>query len=248
LAASRPPFGLSRTMTQPFVHGVTVTISDNGAQPISVASTSVIGLIGTAPNADPTVFPLNTPVLVAGSQLKAASLTALSTGTDNGTLPDAVASIFSQSLAVIVVIRVAEGPTGYADPETLANILGGVNATNGQFEGMQGFLASQSITGVKPRILIAPGFTHQVSETGVDEIAFTPGAGYANGTYPLTITDSVGGTGSGAAATATIVGGVVASIAISNPGNGYGAPTATLPASAGVPTTAATFTLTVGVV
>jgi hypothetical protein len=97
-------------------------------------------------------FPLNTPVLVAGSRVAAAKL-----GTA-GTLPDAMDSIFDQAGAVVVVVRVA---AGVDDAATTANIVGGVNATTGKYEGMQAFLGAESVCGYAPRILIAPGFTHQ---------------------------------------------------------------------------------------
>jgi len=97
-------------------------------------------------------FPLNTPVLVAGSRREAAKL-----GT-TGTLPDAMDSIFDQAGAVVVVVRVAPGANETA---TLANIVGGVNATTGEFEGVQCFLGAESKLGVTPRILLAPGWTHQ---------------------------------------------------------------------------------------
>lgn len=97
-------------------------------------------------------FPLNTPVLVAGSRVDAAKLGL------TGTLPDAIDSIFDQAGAVIVVVRVA---AGVDDAATTANIVGGVNSTTGKYEGMQAFLGAESVVGVAPRILIAPGFTHQ---------------------------------------------------------------------------------------
>lgn len=97
-------------------------------------------------------FPLNTPVLVAGSRVDAAKLGL------TGTLPDAIDSIFDQAGAVIVVVRVTKGVD---DAATTANIVGGVNATTGKYEGMQAFLGAESVVGVAPRILIAPGFTHQ---------------------------------------------------------------------------------------
>ncbi|WP_375705540.1 phage tail sheath family protein, partial [Bartonella sp. AA86SXKL] len=43
---------------------------------------------------------------------------------------------------------------------TLTNILGGVNA-NGAYEGVHALIGAGSIVGQTPRILIAPGFTHQ---------------------------------------------------------------------------------------
>lgn len=97
-------------------------------------------------------FPLDTPVLVAGSRQHAAQL-----GTA-GTLPPALDSIFDQCGAVVVVVRVAED----ADPEDqLANVLGGVNGVTGKYEGVHCFLGAESALGFPPKILIAPGFTHQ---------------------------------------------------------------------------------------
>lgn len=97
-------------------------------------------------------FPLNTPTLVAGSRLEAAKLGAA------GTLPPAMDSIFDQAGAVVIVVRIEEGAT---DQETLANVLGGVDAVTGKYEGVHAFLAAESALGYGPRILIAPGFTHQ---------------------------------------------------------------------------------------
>ena len=66
------------------------------------------------------------------------------------------------------------------------------------------------------------------------------GTGYTDGSYSL---DFTGGGGTGAAATATIVGGIVTSVQVTNTGSGYtGNPTATLPVGAGTPLTPATIT------
>ncbi len=101
-------------------------------------------------------FPLNTPVLVAGSRQEAARLG------PTGTLPAAMDSIFDQAGAVVVVVRVEEGED---DAETLANVLGGVNAGTGAYEGVHAFLAAESALGFQPRILIAPGFTQTRTST-----------------------------------------------------------------------------------
>lgn len=146
-------------MAETFLHGVEVLEIDAGPRPIQTVRSSVIGLIGTAPNADATAFPLNTPVMIAGSRIEAAKLDTVGTGL--GTLPGAMDSIFDQAGAVVVVVRVEEGATEAA---TLANIIGGVNATNGEYEGVHAFLGAESKLGVSPRILIAPGFTHQRPE------------------------------------------------------------------------------------
>jgi phage tail sheath protein FI len=139
-----------------FLHGVEVLEVESGTRPISVVNTSVIGIVGTAPDADPLVFPLNTPVLVAGSRTEAAKLDTVGTGL--GTLPAALDGIFDQIGAVVIVVRVEEGAD---EAETLANVIGGVNATDGTFEGVHALAGAESVVGFAPRILSAPGFTHQ---------------------------------------------------------------------------------------
>jgi phage tail sheath protein FI len=144
-------------MSETFLHGVEVLEIDAGPRPIQTVRSAVIGLIGTAPRADATAFPLNTPVLIAGSRRDAALLLA-NTGISDGSLPSAIDSIFDQAGAVIIVVRVAEEDT---EASTMANIIGGVNVGTGDYEGVQAFLGAESKLGFCPRILIAPGFTHQ---------------------------------------------------------------------------------------
>ena len=143
-------------MPATFLHGVEVIEIDAGPRPIQSVKSSVIGIVGTAPDADATAFPLNTPVLVAGSRKEAALLD--TTGNGNGTLPAAMDGIFDQIGAVVVVVRVDQGLT---ETETLANVVGGVNAINGNLEGVHALVGAESVVGYSPRILIAPGFTHQ---------------------------------------------------------------------------------------
>lgn len=183
-------------MAETFLHGIEVIDIDAGPRPISTVRSSVIGLIGTAPDADATAFPLNTPVLIAGSRREAANLDLIGDGA--GTLPAAVDSIFDQCGAVIIVVRVEEGAD---DAETLANILGGVNAGTGQYEGVHAFLGAASVVGFSPRILIAPGFTHERVEGGVTAVTLSnQGSGYA---IAPTVTLS-GGAGAGATAEAVL--------------------------------------------
>jgi phage tail sheath protein FI len=139
-----------------FLHGVEVIEIDAGPRPIQTVKSSVIGIVGTAPDADAEAFPYNTPVLVAGSRREAAGLDTV--GESNGTLPRALDGIFDQIGAVVIVVRVEEGQD---ETETLANVIGGVNAANGNFEGVHALAGAESVVGFSPRILIAPGFTHQ---------------------------------------------------------------------------------------
>lgn len=135
-------------MTTSFLHGPEVLEITSGVRPIRTVTSAVIGLAGTAPNADVSVFPLNTPVLISGSRTKAAKL-----GT-TGSLPSAIDGIFDQIGATIVVVRVDAGAD---DDATITNLVG--SATG--FTGVHGFMAAESVCGVIPKVLIATGFTHQ---------------------------------------------------------------------------------------
>jgi phage tail sheath protein FI len=234
-------------MTDTFLHGAEVVNGGTSANPVTTVATSIIGIVGTAPNADPNVFPLNTPVLIPGSAAMAAKLdttvTDLTSG--KGSLPDAVDSILKQAGAVIIVVRVAQVNNLDSDPGTVANVIGGVDSNTGQYLGMQAFLAAQSITGFTPRILIAPGFTQTRVTGGVIAVNITAaGSGYTDGTYNLVATGGTGG--SGVVATATVTGGKVVSTAIPSSGSAYtAAPSFALPAGAGAGT-GATFSATIG--
>ncbi|MCA8880395.1 MAG: phage tail sheath subtilisin-like domain-containing protein [Rhodobacteraceae bacterium] len=98
-------------------------------------------------------FPLDTPVLIAGSRTEAAGLGA------TGTLPAAIDAIFDQAGARIVVVRVAEGADAAG---TLANVIGGIDGS-GNNTGLQAFLDARAKVKVRPRILIAPGFSENVA-------------------------------------------------------------------------------------
>lgn len=218
-----------------FMHGVEVIEIDTGARPISTVRASVIGIVGTAPDADATAFPINTPVLIAGSRREAALLDIVGDGA--GTLPGAVDTILDQAGAVMVVVRVEEGGT---EQETLANVLGGVNATTGQYEGVHAFKAAESVLGFAPRILVAPGFTHTRVEGGVTLVTVTAqGSGY---TEAPTVTFTGGG-GTGAEAVAVLGEGAdagkVVAINVTKSGSGYTtAPTVALAGGGGTGATA----------
>jgi phage tail sheath protein FI len=135
----------------PFLHGPEVIELDTGTRPIRTVTLSVIGLVGTAPDADAAKFPLNTPVLIAGSAAEAAGLDTVGDG--EGSLPGAVAGIFDQIGAMIVVVRVEDDAT----PATEQTNVIGANTT--PRTGIGALLDAESVLGVRPRILIAPGFS-----------------------------------------------------------------------------------------
>jgi phage tail sheath protein FI len=132
-------------MPEQFLHGVEVVEVDDGIRPIRTVKSSVIGVIGTAPAADASAFPLNEPVLVFGPR-QAAKLGA------DGTLPAAMDDIYDQGGALTVVVRIEEGADLAA---TLTNAVGDA----AQMTGAHAFLAAEAKVKLTPRIICAPGLT-----------------------------------------------------------------------------------------
>lgn len=128
-------------------HGVRVVEVNDGTRSISTVSTSIVGMICTAEDADATTFPLNTAVLITDV------LAAIGKAGTKGTLSQSLLAIADQSKPVTVVVRVAEGEDA---AETTSNIIGGSDE-NGRYTGMKALLSAQTDLGVKPRILGVPG-------------------------------------------------------------------------------------------
>ena len=92
-----------------FLHGVNVVDVNEGINRVRTSSSSVIGVIGTAPEADALDFPLNTPILINGSYTEAGRLGTL------GTLPTALDGILAQTGAKVVVVRIDGGSESSSD-------------------------------------------------------------------------------------------------------------------------------------
>jgi phage tail sheath protein FI len=142
--------------------GISITRIDNEPRPAVYSDMSVVGLIGTAPEADPAVFPLDTPVFLYSDD--AAKRTALGA---QGTISDALNLINAQLgefqvAAKVVVVRVEEGETV---AETIANIVG-----DGISTGLEAFVQAGPLLGVIPRLICAPGFTSQRQGTDANAV------------------------------------------------------------------------------
>jgi phage tail sheath protein FI len=150
------------------------------------ADLSTIGIVGPAPLADPTAYPLDTPVFVNSNDTTKTKKLG-----EAGYLSDAVRGINdqlgeTQFAARIVIVRTAEGTS--VDPaiklqQTISKIAG--DSLNGT--GMWAFLKSAAKLGFTPRILTAPGYTSQMAN-GVGAIERTvPGTTYVQDhLYPIT--------------------------------------------------------------
>lgn len=127
-------------------HGTRLQESNETPVLVEIAQSAVVGLLGTAPDADAAKFPLNTPVLLKGDPTEAAGLG------DAGTLKDAVDDVFDQIGAYTVVIRVEEGVDTAA---TMSNLVGDATART----GVHALLKAEPMLAIKPRLIAIPGFT-----------------------------------------------------------------------------------------
>lgn len=213
-------------MAVSYLHGLETLELDSPTGPVETVKSNIIGLVGTAPLADVEKFPLNTPVALFADATMAQDL-----GT-TGTLLDAIDAIYSQRSAVVVVVRVAEGQN---QNETWSNICGSRSAKT----GIWALLKSRSMLKLVPKIIIAPGHTSGRPTNGVASVNVTAGgSSYVQSTTTVTFSAPPTG-GKTATGTATVTGGAVTAITVTDPGYGYtsGAPTITI-AGAGTSATA----------
>ncbi|MBA5238326.1 phage tail sheath protein [Pectobacterium aroidearum] len=165
-----------------FHHGVQVVEINDGTRVISTVSTAIIGMVCTASDADAATFPLNTPVLITNV------LSAAGKAGKKGTLAAALSAIADQSKPVTVVVRVAEGKD---EAETISNVIGGSDE-NGKYTGMKALLDAMTVTGVKPRILGAPGLDSLPVATALASICQSLRAfGYVSAWGCKTLSDAI---------------------------------------------------------
>lgn len=111
-----------------FHHGIRVDEINEGTIPIRTVSTAVIGMLATADDADPDVFPENTPVLITNVN------GVLGNAGDKGTLARSLEAISQQTKPYTIVVRVPEGET---EEETTSNVIG--TSVSGKYTGARLF-------------------------------------------------------------------------------------------------------------
>jgi phage tail sheath protein FI len=144
-----------------YLHGVRVIELNDGTRPIRTIPTAVIGMVCTAEDADETVFPLDTPVLITNVQ------TAVGKAGVKGTLASSLQAIADQTKPYTIVVRVAEG----ADEAATTSALIGTTTPTGQYTGMKALLAAKARVGMTPRILGVPGLDSLPVATALASIA-----------------------------------------------------------------------------
>ncbi|NBB33789.1 phage tail sheath protein [Pseudomonas sp. BC115LW] len=148
-------------MADEYHHGVRVLEINEGTRPIRTVSTAVIGLVCTAEDADASVFPLDTAVLITNVK------SAIGKAGTKGTLAASLQAIADQTNPITVVVRVATGTT---EALTTSNLIGTTTAT-GKYTGMKALLAAKARLKVTPRILGVPGLDSLPVATALVAIA-----------------------------------------------------------------------------
>ena len=144
-----------------YLHGVRVIELNDGTRPIRTIPTAVIGMVCTAEDADPLVFPLDTPVLITNVQ------TAVGKAGVKGTLAASLQGIADQTKPYVIVVRVKEG----ADEAATTTALIGTTTADGKYTGMKALLAAKARIGMTPRILGVPGLDSLPVATALVAIA-----------------------------------------------------------------------------
>ena len=190
-------------MSVPFHHGTRVLQSGSDVVLVTLGDSSVVGLLGTAPDAPDSMF-------TGGLALITNPADAAALG-DTGTLKENLDTIFDQVITKVLIGRIDQGADA---AELLANAVG----SSTELTGINMFLKATSLGFPKPKLLLAPGLGTTTPADGVASVAVTAGgAGYAD-TTTLTI---AGDTGSGAVIEPVISAGVITGVTIVKPGSGY---------------------------
>lgn len=144
-----------------FYHGVTVTLIDTGPRPITLPTSSVIGLVDTFTPAEG-LATANQPVLVTSYREGVAKFG------EDASITKNLRAIYEQASAAVVCIGVAS----VVDAAALKSaIIGGVDVS-GQRTGLQALLDAKSVTGQTPRLLVVPGHSKdQAVATAMDSVA-----------------------------------------------------------------------------
>ncbi|NNA66221.1 phage tail sheath protein [Pseudomonas gessardii] len=144
-----------------YLHGVRVIELNDGTRPIRTIPTAVIGMVCTAEDADPSVFPLDTPVLISNAQ------TAVGKAGVKGTLGASLQGIADQTKPYVIVVRVQEGE----DEAATTSAIIGTTTPDGRYTGMKALLAAKTRLGLTPRILGVPGLDSLPVATALTAIA-----------------------------------------------------------------------------
>lgn len=121
-----------------YVHGIVVNQNTGAVETFRSPAVNVVGIVGTAPGSS--VLKPGVPLAFLGKKEALAAIYPEGAKGEKGTLYSSVIGVQEQTTARIILVRSAS--------DSQADIIKAIEA----------FLNAKSITGFKPKILIAPGF------------------------------------------------------------------------------------------
>lgn len=148
-------------MSTAYHHGARVNEVSGATYTMQTVSTATIGLIATAKDADAKTFPLNTPVLLTNPKA------AIGKAGITGTLGSCLRAISDRVTCPTIVVRIEEG----ADADATTSNAVGTTTEDGRYTGLQALLTAEARTGVRPRILGAPGLDTQPVAAALSNVA-----------------------------------------------------------------------------
>ena len=204
-------------MSDIFLHGLETEEKDAGnPRFVNTIDSGIIYVVGTAPNRVLSLYPANQPFVAFGYNDFPKGLGS------TGTLVDALNNVFAQAgrMSQTVVCNVVD--EGVSPAATLANILG----SQALRTGLYGLSRIQPEFNLKPKLLMAPGFTSTRPTTGVATATLGDGGDGYTSAPDVTLSRADGDTtGTGATAVCTInAAGEVDQVVITNPGYLYTVP------------------------
>lgn len=215
--------------------GVVTRMQEEEPRPVLGANFSTVGMAGPAAGADPSAFPLNTPVLVRTNQ--SGLIDRLGTqGYMRGSL-EAIADQLGerQGAARCIIVRTPDGQ-GDTPEARLASTIAGIVGEASQKTGIHAFTRAAALTHFTPRIILAPGYTGQTAlNDTVGRVERTlRGSGYEPGASYELVVDGGDPTTPMEAHAIGMDDGSLSQAIVDSVGAGYTvAPTVTAPAPAG---------------
>jgi phage tail sheath protein FI len=137
-----------------YVHGIVVNQNTGAVETFRSPAVNIVGIVGTAPGSN--VLKVNEPAAFLGKKAALAAIYPEGAAGGKGTLYESVIGVQEQTTARVVLVR--------SESDSQADIIKAIEA----------FLNAKSITGFKPKILIAPGFGNKNLDDSESPRAPTP--------------------------------------------------------------------------
>ena len=152
-------------MPEGYFHGIKTDLIDSGTRPIKTQSDETIFMVCTADGALDAKVPVGETVMIFGEN-DTDMIAAIGSDGDAATHLN---GIFDQVNCRVMFHRIAEGADA---AETLANVIGGIDADTEKRTGLQAAFDAKQKYKLAPSVIVAPGYSQELGvATEMDSIA-----------------------------------------------------------------------------